>query len=116
VTESLEPLVRVQAELTPPNGRTYWSPKQKVGESPTYTLGIVANTFFGRTKRWLKKMYHDFPDLDIAPRDDRGFRQFHLYDVELTAHLFLQYGIIDLRRFRNVILIIRGTGGHHRLI
>jgi hypothetical protein len=106
VTESLEPLVRVQAELTPPNGRTYWSPKQKVGESPTYTLGIVANTFFGRTKRWL----------NIAPRDDRGFRQFHLYDVELTAHLFLQYGIIDLRRFRNVILIIRGTGGHHRLI
>lgn len=118
---SLEPLVEIQRDLTPPGGRDYWTAPQESGKAPIFSTQDVARIFFARTKIWFNvllvdgKHVLDGEVIDI-PRTEAGYRQFQLYHVELIAHAFLSQGIIDLRTFRNVIRILRGIADNYRLI
>ncbi len=118
----LDPLVEVQKELTPPDGRSFWTFADETRKSPTFTTGEVAKIFFGRGKTWLYKLllgmdgrYDQSVDIP-RKKGERRIRIFSLHTVELICHAFLEQGIIDLQGFRNAIAIIKALASIYRLL
>jgi hypothetical protein len=113
--ETLEPLVEIQRDLTPPDGRDFWTSPQLPGRRPLFSTREVAFIFFAWSN-WTMHMHISHTEMDIAPRTEKGYRKFQLHHVELLAHMFLDRGIIDLDKFRNCIVIIKAIARNYGLL
>lgn len=123
----LEPLIKVQKELTPPEGRDFWTSPQEDGQPPIFNTREVASVFFGRSKIWLQmiligsdnRLTVEIPDIPRRSQTSnqvRAPRQFQLHHVELIAHALFSTGIINLETFARCITIVKCIAQNYRLL
>lgn len=103
-----------------PRDRPYWtSPdmlKTYEGTTrlrPLYSIGQVAQVFFGRSTVWLKLILWQREDTagvleEVAPaRTAAGRLSWRLYDIEILAHVLLGRGAITLQHWILVLGVVK---------
>jgi hypothetical protein len=121
----LVPVDLVSDELSPPDGRPYWTSEEMYDPSlgePSYVAHEVARIFFARSVHWLRKhVWEKHLILDgepmIIPRDEHsGYLRWRLYDVERTAYALMQNGYLKVEQLQLAIGIVKLVAQNYKYL
>lgn len=107
-------------ELTPPDGKDFWTEFQRPGAMPVFTAKEAAMVFFGRNKMWMLRQMQGLPSIDgdliVIPRTKANAYQFQLAHIERIAHSLFERGIITYKTFESSLIIVKNIASNYRLL